>query len=171
VQLWDVLAAEATGRTDPRVLFSTPEARMVMIDLVAGERLGDHEVHERAIIQVARGSIELTSERGATTCGQGAVVLLEPGERHAVRAPPPTGRDRAAAALGVRDIAVSGEFIGLGQLLQLAGVADTGGEAKVLISTLTVSVNGEPEGRRGRKLRPGDVVDVPGGESLRVVAG
>ena len=86
MQLWDVLAADATGRTDPRVLFSTPEARMVMIDLAAGEALGEHEVHERAIIQVARGSVELTSERGATTCGEGAVVLLEPGERHAVLA-------------------------------------------------------------------------------------
>ena len=86
MQLWDVLAADATGKTDPRVLFSTPEARMVMIDLAPGEQLGDHEVHERAIIQVARGTIEVTSARGATTCAQGSVVLLEPGERHAVRA-------------------------------------------------------------------------------------
>jgi quercetin dioxygenase-like cupin family protein len=87
VQLWDVLAADATGRTDPRVLFSTPEARMVMIDLAAGEQLGEHEVHERAIIHVARGSVELTSGNTATICGQGTVVLLEPGERHSVRAP------------------------------------------------------------------------------------
>ena len=86
MQLWDVLAADATGRTDPRVLFSTPEARMVMIDLAAGEELGDHEVHERAIIQVARGTIELTSGAGRDDCGEGAVVLLEPGERHAVLA-------------------------------------------------------------------------------------
>ena len=86
MQCWDVLAADATGKTDPRVLFSTPEARMVMIDLAAGEELGDHGVHERAIIQVARGSIELTSARGATICAQGSVVLLEPGERHSVRA-------------------------------------------------------------------------------------
>ena len=61
----------------------------------------------------------------------------------------------------MRDVEVTGEFIGLGQLLQLAGVVDTGGEAKNLIGTLTVAVNGEPEGRRGRKLRPGDVVEVP----------
>jgi quercetin dioxygenase-like cupin family protein len=86
VQLWDVLAEDATGKTDPRVLFSTPEARMVMIDLEAGEELRDHGVHERAIIQVALGSVELTHTRGVTTCTQGAVVLLEPGERHAVRA-------------------------------------------------------------------------------------
>ena len=70
----------------------------------------------------------------------------------------------------MRDVEVTGEFIGLGQLLQLAGVVDTGGEAKNLIGTLTVAVNGEPEGRRGRKLRPGDVVDVPDAESLRVVS-
>jgi quercetin dioxygenase-like cupin family protein len=86
VQLWDVLAAGATGRTDPRVLFSTPEARMVMIDLAAGEQLGDHEVHERAIIQIARGSVELTSGATARICGEGVVVLLEPGERHSLRA-------------------------------------------------------------------------------------
>jgi quercetin dioxygenase-like cupin family protein len=86
VQIWNVLAADATGKTDPRVLFSTPEARMVMIDLAEGEELGDHEVHERAIMQVARGTIELTCSQGATTCTQGAVVLFEPGERHAVRA-------------------------------------------------------------------------------------
>jgi quercetin dioxygenase-like cupin family protein len=86
VQLWDVLAQDATGKTDPRVLFSTPEARMVMIDLEPGEELRDHGVHERAIIQVALGSVELTHAQGVTTCTQGAVVLLEPGERHAVHA-------------------------------------------------------------------------------------
>jgi ribosome-associated protein len=68
------------------------------------------------------------------------------------------------------DVEITSEFISLGQLLQLAGVVDTGGEAKNLIGTHTVLVNGEPEGRRGRKLRPGDVVDVPEAESLRVVA-
>jgi len=66
VQLWDVLAADATGRTDPRVLFSTPEARMVMVDLAAGERLGEHEVHERAIIQVEDFE-EATSQLAQTT--------------------------------------------------------------------------------------------------------
>jgi ribosome-associated protein len=70
----------------------------------------------------------------------------------------------------VRDVEVTGEVINLQQLLQLAGVVDTGGEAKNLIATLAVAVNGEPESRRGRKLRPGDVVEVTDGESLRVVS-
>jgi quercetin dioxygenase-like cupin family protein len=57
-----------------------------MITLAAVEQLGNHEVHERAIIHVARGSVEFTSGATATTCGEGAVVLLEPGERHSLRA-------------------------------------------------------------------------------------
>jgi len=70
----------------------------------------------------------------------------------------------------VRDIEVTGDVIALGQLLQLAGVVDTGGEAKNLIGTLAVSVNGEPEGRRARKLHAGDLVEVADGESLRVTS-
>jgi ribosome-associated protein len=70
----------------------------------------------------------------------------------------------------VRDVDVTGESIALGELLKLAGVVDTGGEAKNLIGTLAVSVNGEAEGRRGRKLRPGDTVEIEGGDVLRVTS-
>jgi ribosome-associated protein len=72
--------------------------------------------------------------------------------------------------VSVRDVEVTGDVITLQQLLQLAGVVDTGGEAKNLIGTLSVSVNGDPEGRRGRKLHPGDLVEVAEGESLRVTS-
>ena len=70
----------------------------------------------------------------------------------------------------MRDVDVTGESIALGELLKLAGVVDTGGEAKILIGTLAVSVNGEAEGRRGRKLRPGDTVEIEGGDVLRVTS-
>ena len=70
----------------------------------------------------------------------------------------------------MRDIEVTGEYIALGELLKLAGVVDTGGEAKNLIGTLAVSVNGEAEGRRGRKLRPGDTVEIEGSDVLRVTS-
>jgi ribosome-associated protein len=72
--------------------------------------------------------------------------------------------------VSARDVEVTGDVITLQQLLQLAGVVDTGGEAKNLIGTLAVSVNGDPEGRRGRKLHPGDLVEVAEGESLRVTS-
>jgi ribosome-associated protein len=65
-------------------------------------------------------------------------------------------------------IEISGDMIRLGQLLKLVGVA-TGGDAKALISDGRVTVNGEPERRRGRQLHPGDVVRV-GSDDLRIVA-
>jgi ribosome-associated protein len=57
-----------------------------------------------------------------------------------------------------------GRNIKLDQFLKLAQVVQTGGEAKVLIQSGQVRVNGEVETRRGRKLRPGDVVVVNGEE-------
>jgi ribosome-associated protein len=48
--------------------------------------------------------------------------------------------------------------IQLDQFLKREGVASTGGMAKHLIQGGEVSVNGDVETRRKRKLRPGDVV-------------
>jgi len=48
----------------------------------------------------------------------------------------------------------------LGRALKAAGLVGTGGEAKILIQAGEVSVNGEVETRRGRKLKKGDVVEV-----------
>jgi ribosome-associated protein len=70
----------------------------------------------------------------------------------------------------VRDVAIRGDMIRLGQLLKLADVVDSGGELKSLLADTQVLVNGEPENRRGRQLHPGDVVTAAGDE-LRVVAG
>jgi len=55
-----------------------------------------------------------------------------------------------------------GDFIELDKFLKLAALASTGGEAKQLIRSGTVSVNGQSETRRGRKLRAGDVVEYLG---------
>ncbi len=70
----------------------------------------------------------------------------------------------------MREVEIRGEMIRLGQLLKLAGVRDTGGEVKELLAEAGVSVNGEPEARRGRHLRPGDVIRVDGDE-IRLVGG
>jgi ribosome-associated protein len=58
-------------------------------------------------------------------------------------------------------------MIRLGQFLKLAGVIESGGEAKSAIPAGEVAVNGETELRRGRQLHRGDVVNI-GGELLRV---
>jgi ribosome-associated protein len=68
----------------------------------------------------------------------------------------------------VRDVAIRGDMIRLGQLLKLAGVVDSGGELKALLAGTEVLVNGDPDDRRGRQLHDGDVVLVAG-EQLRVV--
>jgi ribosome-associated protein len=67
----------------------------------------------------------------------------------------------------VREIEIRGHTIRLGQLLKLAGIADSGAEAKALLAEGAVRVNGEPEERRGRQLHPGDEI-VAGDEAIRV---
>ena len=55
----------------------------------------------------------------------------------------------------------------LGQALKAASLVGSGGEAKVLIQAGEVSVNGEVETRRGRRLQEGDVIEV-GDERLEI---
>ena len=55
-------------------------------------------------------------------------------------------------------ITITTEYIKLQDLLKLAGVVYTGGEAKLLIQEGAVTVNGEVCTQRGKKLRPGDTV-------------
>lgn len=57
---------------------------------------------------------------------------------------------------------INSEHIKLDSFLKLVNEAGSGGEAKILISEGLVSVNGALESRRGRKLRPGDSVEIEG---------
>lgn len=73
-----------------------------------------------------------------------------------------------------RNVVISDDMIRLGQFLKLAAVAEDGIDAKALLGDEAVHVNGEPESRRGRQLRPGDIVavEVPSGTfRLRVSRG
>jgi ribosome-associated protein len=51
-------------------------------------------------------------------------------------------------------------FIKLDSFLKAVNAVSSGGEAKVLITGGEVMVNGEVELRRGRKLHPGDRVEI-----------
>ncbi|MDP0400059.1 RNA-binding S4 domain-containing protein [Tsukamurella strandjordii] len=68
------------------------------------------------------------------------------------------------------DVEISDEVIRLGQFLKLAGLIDSGAEAKGVIADGEVTVNGEVDTRRGRQLAVGDVVEVFG-RSARVARG
>ena len=62
----------------------------------------------------------------------------------------------------MKKIAIKDEFIKLGQAMKLAGLVDSGVEAKEIIQNGEVSVNGEVETRRGKKLYPGDIFSYNG---------
>lgn len=66
------------------------------------------------------------------------------------------------------EVEIRGDMIRLGQLLKLAAIAGSGSEARALLLENVVTVNGEPESRRGRQLRRGDVVAI-GDDAIRLV--
>ena len=59
-------------------------------------------------------------------------------------------------------VSISTEFITLGQFLKIADIIQSGGMAKWFLSEHEVFINGELDTRRGRKLRNGDSLDIPG---------
>ena len=63
-------------------------------------------------------------------------------------------------ALMVIDITT--EYIELQQLMKLTGWISTGGEAKIAVKRYDIKLNGEKENRRGKKIYPGDVVEING---------
>ena len=66
------------------------------------------------------------------------------------------------------EIRIKDEYIKLGQLLKLAGIAGSGLEAKIIIKNGNVKVNGKTEMQRGKKIFSGDIVDFEGKE-IRVI--
>lgn len=59
-------------------------------------------------------------------------------------------------------IKIKDEHIKLGQALKLAGLVDSGVDAKIEIQKGFVKVNGEVEIQRGKKIYPGDVIEFDG---------
>ncbi|MGN1156115.1 MAG: RNA-binding S4 domain-containing protein [Agathobacter sp.] len=64
-------------------------------------------------------------------------------------------------------ITIRDEFIKLGQAMKLAGMVESGVEAKIVIQDGLVKVNGVVDDRRGRKLYSGDIVTYRG-ESFQI---
>jgi ribosome-associated protein len=67
----------------------------------------------------------------------------------------------------MRTVDIREDVIRLGQFLKLADLVDNGADVKPLVADGQVTVNGETETRRGRRLVRGDVVAVLG-EEVRV---
>ncbi len=65
-------------------------------------------------------------------------------------------------------IKIKDDFIKLGQALKLAGLVESGVDAKVEIQEGFVKVNGKVEVQRGKKIRTGDVIEYDG-QQIKVV--
>lgn len=59
-------------------------------------------------------------------------------------------------------IKIRDEFIKLGQAMKLAGLVESGVDAKFKIQEGCVKVNGEVEYQRGKKIHPGDIIEFNG---------
>ncbi len=66
----------------------------------------------------------------------------------------------------MKEIEIRDEFIKLGQALKLAGLVDSGIDAKAVILEGKVKVNGEVDLRRGKKLYKGDTFSYNGEEVI-----
>lgn len=69
----------------------------------------------------------------------------------------------------VEQITISTEYIKLQQLLKLAGMVDQGSDAKIFILEGKIKVNDVIATERGKKIRPGDIVQVEGMGKLEVI--
>ena len=66
----------------------------------------------------------------------------------------------------MQTVTIQTEFIKLDQLLKFSGVADIGSEAKQMVLDGIVNVNGEVCTMRGKKIRPGDLVEITGEDMI-----
>jgi redox-sensitive bicupin YhaK (pirin superfamily) len=81
---WDISTLDVQAH-QPEVLDSEDEGRAIVIELPAGERLQEHQVHERAWLVVVSGNVEI--DGGASISGgPGLLTVFDPNERREVRA-------------------------------------------------------------------------------------
>ena len=67
----------------------------------------------------------------------------------------------------MEELTITTEFIKLDAALKLANLAQSGGEAKIIVQEGYVRVNGAVCTQRGHKLRPGDVISLAG-QQIRI---
>ena len=85
MQHWDLRSLDVQVH-QPDVLHSQPEGRTIAINLPAGERLQDHQVHERAWLVVLDGEVEVEAAGEQVSGGTGLLAVFDPKETHEVRA-------------------------------------------------------------------------------------
>ncbi|HYH54769.1 MAG TPA: hypothetical protein VD761_11630 [Solirubrobacterales bacterium] len=85
MESWDLKTVEVEPH-QPRILASAEDARTIVLNLLEGEEMQEHEVHERARVIVVEGEVDVTTRDGADFANAKAGHLLEfePQERHSI---------------------------------------------------------------------------------------
>ncbi|WP_279326259.1 S4 domain-containing protein YaaA [Bacillus litorisediminis] len=69
----------------------------------------------------------------------------------------------------MKSVQIETEYVTLGQFLKMIDVIGSGGLAKWFLEENEVRVNGEKEQRRGRKLKPGDKIEIPDVGEFKII--
>jgi quercetin dioxygenase-like cupin family protein len=85
LESWDIRSLDVTPH-HPQVLRTDREARVIAINLPAGEELQEHQTHERAYLLVADGEVEVAKGGETETGGPGYLAHFDPKERRELRA-------------------------------------------------------------------------------------
>jgi ribosome-associated protein len=70
--------------------------------------------------------------------------------------------------MNTQEFTLRGEYVALCDLLKITGIADSGGQGKLMIANGEVSVDGKPESRKTAKIRAGQTVTCLG-QTVRVL--
>lgn len=86
MKTWDLKSAPAEP-SEPEILSSGDDARVILLSVPAGEELREHEVHERARIVVIGGRVDVVTPGGEEVSAEaGHLIEFAPGERRTVSA-------------------------------------------------------------------------------------
>jgi quercetin dioxygenase-like cupin family protein len=85
MQTWNLNTRHEHDRKGPLQLLSTPALRVALVDLAHDQEIGDSWYGDRVLIQVLSGSVLITIGEYTTTCDDGTLVALDPGDAHSIR--------------------------------------------------------------------------------------
>jgi quercetin dioxygenase-like cupin family protein len=86
MESWSIVDLDLQAHA-PEILASTDDARVIALMIPADESLDDHQVHERALVLVLDGEVDIeTADAERVSGGVGLLVEFAPNERHAVHA-------------------------------------------------------------------------------------